>query len=191
LASTEPLGSIEPLDEAHVVVEFDCGVPALNEYLTEGALPDQEDGASRTYVATRAGRVVGFFTLAASRVDRGTATGRVAATRSRHAVPAILLARLALDVSEQGHGLGEALLVEALRRYVQAADIVGARVVLVHAKDERAVSFYARYGFEQSPIGPLHLMRMMQDIREDLGEAAEQRVQASRSSTLCASPLVP
>lgn len=80
----------------------------------------------------------------------------------------ILLARLAVDTAEQGRGLGEAMLVEALARSCEAAGMIGARAVLVHAKNDEARAFYARYGFEPSPTDPLHLMLLMKDARKTL-----------------------
>ena len=67
------------------------------------------------------------------------------------------------------HGLGAAMLVEALARSAAAADVIGARAVLVHTVDERARAFYERYGFEPSPTDPLHLVMLMKDIRKTLG----------------------
>jgi GNAT superfamily N-acetyltransferase len=82
----------------------------------------------------------------------------------------ILLARLAVDRSERGTGLGKALLKDALLRIARAADIVGARAVLVHAIDERAKEFYQHFDFEPSPIHELQLMLLMKDLRKALGE---------------------
>jgi hypothetical protein len=65
--------------------------------------------------------------------------------------------------------LGEALLIDALRRCAAAAESIGARVVLVHAVDARARSFYERYGFEASPAGPLTLMLLMKDVVATFG----------------------
>ena len=61
------------------------------------------------------------------------------------------------------------MLIDALRRAAQAADTIGARAVLVHAKDERSRTFYVRYGFEPSPTDPLHLVLLMKDVRASLG----------------------
>lgn len=164
----EPLRAPEPLDASHEVAEFDCGVPALNEYLATRALADQRAEKSRTYVAVRARRVVAFFSLAASSIEPEEATERAAKGQGRHPIPVILLARLAVDVSEQGRGLGEAMLIEALLRCAAAATAIGARAVLVHAKDEGARSFYEKYGFESSPTNRLHLIILMKDVRRNL-----------------------
>jgi GNAT superfamily N-acetyltransferase len=80
-------------------------------------------------------------------------------------VPVILVARLAVDQSEQGKGIGASLLKDALLRAAKAADIVGCRAVLVHAKDTSAQAFYRRFGFEMSPVDELHLYLLMKDIK--------------------------
>ena len=82
-----------------------------------------------------------------------------------YAIPVVLLARLAVDDREQGRGLGKALLKNALGRCLEAADIAGARAILVHAIDEEAISFYKRFEFEETPVGPSTLMLSMADIR--------------------------
>jgi predicted N-acetyltransferase YhbS len=88
---------------------------------------------------------------------------------ANHPVPVILLARLAVDRSEQGQGLGKGLLKDALRRVVQAADLIGCRALLVHAKDDAAKAFYERFGFVPSPTHPLHLFLLVKDILANLG----------------------
>ena len=82
------------------------------------------------------------------------------------AVPVVLLARLAVDDREAGLGLGAALLKDALSRAVQAADVAGARAVLVHAIDEEARAFYKHFGFDDTPVGPLQLMSLIADLRK-------------------------
>jgi GNAT superfamily N-acetyltransferase len=78
--------------------------------------------------------------------------------------------RLAVDRDERGTGLGKAVLKDALRRIAQAADIVGARAVLVHAIDEQARKFYEHFDFEPSPVHDLQLLLLMKDLRKALGE---------------------
>jgi predicted N-acetyltransferase YhbS len=76
-----------------------------------------------------------------------------------------LLTRLAVDITEQGAGLGKAMLKDALVRIAGAAEIVGVRAVLVHAIDAQAAAFYQRFNFEPSPANDLHLMLLMKDLR--------------------------
>jgi GNAT superfamily N-acetyltransferase len=164
---------LEPLSEEHDVAVFDCGVPALNVYLTKQALADQRAEKARTFVAVRGRHVVAFFSFAAASVEPQDATARLARGQGAQAIPVILLARLAVDTSEQGRGLGGAMLVEAVARSAQAANIIGARAVLVHAKDPSARRFYEKHDFEPSPSNPLHLIVLMKDIRKSLGAASD------------------
>lgn len=84
-------------------------------------------------------------------------------------VPAILLSRLAVDRTEQGHGLGAHLLRDAVTRSVAAADLIGVRAILVHALHDRARAFYTHFDFEPSPTDPLHLLLSIKDARAIAG----------------------
>jgi predicted N-acetyltransferase YhbS len=163
-----PLASPVLLDAAHDLSAFDCGVPALNDFLTTYALQSLRSQSARTYVATRGPAVVGYYTLAAGSARREESSARVAKGLAAHPVPIILLARLAVDRTEQGKGLGAGLLKDALLRAVQAADIIGCRAVMVHAKGDGAKAFYQRYGFEPSPGDPFRLFLLMKDIKASL-----------------------
>src|SRR5207248_2943590 len=149
----------------HDVSAFDCDVPALNNYLKKFAAEKQRNQSARTYVATRGDRVVGYYTLAAASARREETPARVAKGLAAHPVPVILLARLAVDNGEKGKGLGAGLLKDALLRAAAAAEIVGCRAVLVHAKDEAAQAFYQRFGFEPAPADPLRLYLLMKDLK--------------------------
>lgn len=166
--AAEPLFEPEPLQSHHELSAFDCGVDSLNDYLKRRALADQAAEKSRTYVACRGSKVVGYFSVAAASVEPSEATVRAAKGQGSQPVPAILLGRLAVDLGEQGSRLGEGLLLDALRKAARAADTIGARVVLVHATNARAREFYLRYGFEPAPVDSMHLMMLMKDIRKSL-----------------------
>src|SRR5207237_9012569 len=101
-----PLHSPIPLEAGHDLSAFDCGVPALNNYLKKLALQNQRGQAARTYVALREDCVVGYYTLAAASARREETPARVAKGLAAHPVPVILLARLAVDDQEKGQGLG-------------------------------------------------------------------------------------
>jgi len=167
--SAEALFGPEPLEPRHEVSSFDCGAPALNDYLIDRALTDARAGKSQTQVACRGDSVVAYYSLAAGSIEASAATRRAATGQGRQPIPVIVLARLAVDLTEQGHGLGEQMLVQALARSADAASLIGVRAVLVHAKDATARGFYERYGFEPSPTHPLHLLLLMKDIRKTLG----------------------
>jgi len=165
-------GSVEKLDATHELDGFDCGQEPLNRFLIRFALANQKADSAQTYCVCRSGerRVIGYYSLTVGAVDRGEAPSRTVKGLARHPVPVMLLARLAVDASEQGRGLGKALLKDALLRTAQAADIVGIRAFLVHAKDEAARGFYERFDFEPSPVDPFQLFLLMKDVRAALEE---------------------
>lgn len=156
------------LTKDHDRNSFDCGMPVLNDYLKKYALQNQKKHAARTYVATRGNRIVGYYSLAYGSVSLEEATQTVKAGLPKHPVPVILLARLAIDSTEQGRGLGAGLLKDAFLRTIQAAEIAGLRAMLVHAKDDAAKGFYERFGFESSPIDAYHLLMSLSDILSSL-----------------------
>jgi predicted N-acetyltransferase YhbS len=165
-------GAVEPLGSHHRVDHFDCGREQLDRRLRAYAGQGQRRDAARTFVVCRTeeSEVVGYYTLVASRVVHGEATGDVRRGASRHfPIPVCLIARLAGDRSEQGAGLGRSLLLDALRRTDRASRSVAMRAVLVHALDEDAAAFYARFGFRSAGSEPLTLMVPLESVRRKLG----------------------
>ncbi len=160
------LSSPVPISKDHDTGSFDCGVEPLNDYLRKYALLNHNNRAARTYLATRGSRVVGYYTLANGSVSRDEVPARVAKGLGRYPVPLTVLARLAVDVSERGKGLGKGLLKDALLRAYQASEMVGSRAVVTHAKDRAAKDFYQRFEFEPSPLNEYHLYLLMKDIGE-------------------------
>ncbi len=112
---------------------------------------------------------VAYYSLAPASVEVAEVPARVARGQGRAEIPVILLGRLAVDLREQGTGLGGQMLLDALRRAVEGAEVIGGRAVLVHAVDERARKFYLHHGFEESPGDLLHLLLLIKDIRKTLG----------------------
>lgn len=163
-----PLNAPVLLSSSHEVETFDCGEEALNTYLKKFALINNQNSSSRTYVALRANRVVGYYTLTPGSVTKEQSPQRIGKGLANHPVPVIILARLAVDKTEQGAGLGKGLLQDALLKVIHAAEIIGGRALLIHAKNEQAKSFYERFGFESSPIDPFHLYLLLKDIRKTL-----------------------
>lgn len=161
-AAYEPIGK---LGAADAVESFDCGQPALNQFLHQYALVNQKANSAQTYVCRSAGEVVGFYSLAVGSVDPESAPARVMKGLARHPVPVMILARLAVDKNHQGKGLGKALLKDALQRTAQAADIAGIRCLLVHAKDEAARQWYESWEFESSQTDSYHLFLMLKDLK--------------------------
>jgi GNAT superfamily N-acetyltransferase len=163
----EPLESPEKLPAEHDVSAFDCGAVELTEWLQRYALQNLHAGNASTYVASRGGRVVGYYALATSGVEKAQAPDRVKKGGVPSHVPCLLLARLAVDRSEQGGGLGRGLFVDALRRSARVSEHVGVRALLVHARDEAAREFYLHHGeFSPSPTDPLHLFLLLSDARK-------------------------
>ena len=161
-----PLSRVEPLARTHDVSSFDCGVHAsLSNWLKRFAWTNQQNETSRTYVVHRANRVVAYYSIATGSTRREDAPARVAKGLANHPVPVIVLTRLAVDKTEQGAGVGKAMLKDALVRIAAAADIVGARAALVHAIDAEAALFYRRFDFVPCPENALHLMLLMKDLR--------------------------
>jgi epoxyqueuosine reductase len=156
---------LEELAEAHEVAGFDCGDVGLNDFLVQRAYAERASG--KTHVAARGAEVEAYFGLKAATVSPPATIVREPGT-APFDTPAILLRRLAVDGSEQGRGLGEAMLLQALMRCQQAADTMFVRVVLVDAADSRVRSFFEKYGFVPSPTGARHLVMRIKDVRKSL-----------------------
>lgn len=157
--------SVRKLLATDVVDQFDCGKAELNQFLQRYALVNQKVNSAQTYVCCSHSQVVGFYSLAVGSVNPDHAPMRVTKGLARHAVPVMILARLAVDQEHQGNGLGKALLKDALLRTAQAADIAGIRSLLVHAKDDDARAWYQAWEFEPSPTDPYHLFLMLKDLK--------------------------
>ncbi len=160
-------GDPELLGPEHSLGDFECGIASLSSWLREHARSAAAAGSARTYVLEDAeqGRVVGYHALCSASVSQREASARVRRGMPRHSIPAVLLARLAVDRSVQGRGLGAFLLRDAIVRSLAVAAQVGVRAMLVHALDEGARDFYLHHGFEPSPTDPLNLQLIVKDMR--------------------------
>jgi len=159
---------IEKLRREHDLSLFDCGNPTLTNWLRKFAWTNQQADSAKTYVALAEDRVVGYYALTTGSVHKHESPERIAKGLANHPVGVILLARLAVDHTQQGKGLGKALLFDALERTEEAADIIGVRAVLVHAIDDAARRFYEHFNFDASPIDPFQLMLLLKDLRKAL-----------------------
>ena len=157
----------EPVGISHEIGDFTSGVGSLDEWLKRRALANQASGAARTFVVCEADKVVGYYALASGAVRVAAALGRFRRNMP-DPIPIVVLARLAVDRSYQGRSLGRALVRDAARRVVNAADAIGIRGILVHAISDDAKAFYLALGFEPSPIEPMTLMVTLSDIRKSL-----------------------
>lgn len=171
----------EPLGPGHALGGFDCGVGSLNQWLERHAQSATGVGSARTYVVTDndQGRVVGYHALTVASIDHRDATARAAEGMPRHQIPAVLLARLAVDDSVKRRGIGAYLLRDAMVRALAVSEETGIRVLLVHALDETAREFYLHFGFEPSPTDPMNLQMLIRDMRASLNAAANNEPSAS------------
>lgn len=158
------LSAPQPLTADHELDDFSCGQETLDAWLKTRAHRNERGGASRTYVVCEGKTVVGYYALAVGSAIAAEAPGKVKRNMP-DPIPVMVLARLAIDQTQQGKGLGPALLRDAILRTLQAADIGGIRALLVHAIDEEAARFYEHHGFMRSPIEPLTLMITLSDAR--------------------------
>jgi GNAT superfamily N-acetyltransferase len=161
---------IEKLHRAHAVEQCTCGQPELDRFLLRHALQAQQANSSQTYVALNDKEVVGFYTIVAGEVQHAEAPERVVKGMPRHPIPLLVLARLAVHIKAQGRGIGTGLLLDALGRTLQVADVIGVRALAVHAKDDRAVAFYRHFGFTPSTTDARHLFMIIKDIRLAAGQ---------------------
>ncbi len=145
------------LVETHELAGFDSGVATLDDWLKRRARTNQASGASRSYVVAEGSRILGYYCLAAGAIAMTDAPQQLRRNMP-DPIPVTVLGRLAVDRSEQGQGLGTALLQDAVLRTMQAAQIVGTRGIVVHAISDAAKSFYQRFGFVPSPTNPMTLV---------------------------------
>jgi GNAT superfamily N-acetyltransferase len=168
---TLQLGATAPFDrKAHRVDQFSCGEASLDRWLIAYAGQNQQRDAARTFVTTDPdGTVAGYYTLVAAQVEHEQATSTVRQGLSRHfPIPVALIARLAVTTQHQDTGLGRSLLLDALQRVLRASDQLAVRAVTVDALDDRAASFYHRFGFEPSPLAARTLMISLDSVRRTL-----------------------
>jgi GNAT superfamily N-acetyltransferase len=158
------LAAPQPIDEGHETGAFDSGVRALDEWLRRRARANQASGASRTYVVCEKKRVVAYYALASGAVDIDAASSRVRRNMP-DPVPIVVLGRLAIESAYQKQGLGRALVQDASKRVLKAADIIGVRAIVIHAISEDAKAFCLALGFEVSPLQPMTLMATLADLK--------------------------
>jgi predicted N-acetyltransferase YhbS len=150
LGSTEKLTKPAPLRADHVLTGFDCGEEVLNLWLARRALSALAERTANTFVVCRAKRVVGYYSLATASIAHADSTSSLR-RNTPDPVPAMILARLAVDRSERGHRIGRHLLQDAMRRTLLAARHVAARTLLVHALNAGVANYYRKLGFVDLP----------------------------------------
>lgn len=156
--------TIERLSSSHNRNSFDCGDDGLNDYLRQYAGQHDRKGLGRTYVAVESGSeaVKGYYTISSGAVSFDV----VPENLPRYPVPVVLLARLAVDRTAQGQGLGAMLLIHALKRTLDVSEQLGVHAVIVDALNESARAFYLKYGFAELLDDRLHLFLTIKKIRQ-------------------------
>lgn len=141
----------EPLSDCHQVAEFVSGEVVLDDWLKQRDLKNQALGAARTFVVCKkeTKQVAGFYSLATGSVNHTEVTSTLRRNMS-DPIPVIILARLAVDLSFRGKGLGADLLHDAVLRCYRVTENIGVRAIMVHALTEEARNFYVHHGFKPS-----------------------------------------
>jgi len=155
----------QALGQQHHLEGFDCGKPALNEWLVRHALQAQGAGSCKTFVVTGGEQLAGYFSLTVGQIDTLEAPERMRKGMGQHPLPVVILARLAVSKLHQKQGIGVALLQDAIRRTLQIGEQAGLRALLTHPIDEEAAAFYTRFGFVQSPLREQQLLLLLKDAR--------------------------
>jgi GNAT superfamily N-acetyltransferase len=160
---------VEALRSSHVLDRFTCGTAPLDEWLKQHARNATGQG-TRTYVLvdTETNSIVGYFAIAPHLVERDAIPAQIGRGAPQQ-IPAILLAKLALEERSQGTGLGRVLLVRALEKIVEAAKHAGGKLVVVDAIDDEAAKFYEHHGFVPVPGNPHRLVMKMSTVARELG----------------------
>ena len=155
----------EPLGPQHRLEGFDCGKPALNDWLLRHARQAQGSGSAKTFVVVDDDRVAGYFSLTVGQIDTLDAPERIRKGMGQYPLPVVILARLAVSTTDQGRGIGVGLLQDAIRRTMLIAEHAGIRAMLTHPIDEDATRFYTRFGFIASPLREQELLLLLKDAR--------------------------
>jgi len=140
----------ERLNPEQDITEFSSGNDALDHWLSDDGL------------------VIAYYCLATGSVDRSEAAGRLRRNMP-DPIPVMILGRLAVDVTWQGHGIGAALLQDAVLRTIQVSEIAGVKALLVHAISDKAVEFYKKWGFHPSPVNPKTLFLSIRQAKKMIG----------------------
>lgn len=155
----------EPLGADHRLDDFDCGKPALNDWLLRHARQAQGSGSAKTFVVADNSRIAGYFSLTVGQVDTLEAPERIRKGMGQYPLPVVILARLAVSQQDQGRGIGFGMLQDSIRRTMLIAEQAGIRAMLTHPIDGDAAEFYTRFGFISSPLRDQQLLLLLKDAR--------------------------
>jgi len=157
----------EALAPPHQLDGFDCGKPALNDWLLRHARQAQTSGSARTFVVAEDDqRVAGYFSLTVGQVDTLEAPERMRQGMGQYPLPVVILARMAVSARDQGRGIGLGMLQDAITRTLLIAEQAGIRAMLTHPIDEEAARFYTRFGFVGSPLREKQLLLLLKDAKK-------------------------
>ncbi len=173
---TLPAWHEEPIAKRHDRASFDCGDPALNDFLRRHARQSHEKGAAKTFVSISKAEpttILGFYSLCPGGLEYARAPELVRKGLARHDVPVFRLVRLAVSRSVQGQGLGGELIFAAGRRCLRAATEIGGVAMLIDAKDDRAAKWYSSYGAVPLEDAPLTLILALATLEGALEAAGK------------------
>lgn len=162
----------EPLGEEHRIEAFGCRSAEQTDWLRRYSRQSASSGTTKVFVVTEVGqaKVVAYYAWCMAQVVTEAVPGRMRKGAGRYPQPVALLARLGVDLTCEGRGLGAALLQDVLARLAELSADIGCRGLLVHAESVEAREFYRHLvpEFEASPTDDLHLLLLMKDIRRTL-----------------------
>jgi GNAT superfamily N-acetyltransferase len=141
---------IEPLAFTHDKAHFHCGVEALDQYIQKQAGQDIRRRINRVFVARPPDHpriVLGYYGLSSLSIELSQLPERSARMLPKHPIPAALIGRLAVSKTAQGQGIGRMLLVDAIKRTLAVSDQIAIHAMVVDAINDKARSFYERFGF--------------------------------------------
>jgi GNAT superfamily N-acetyltransferase len=168
----------EPFGRHHDRKSFDCGAADLNDYLARYARQNHESGGAKTFVAVSSAepaRILGFYSISPGSIEFARVPASVTRKLGRYEVPVFRLARLAVDRSVQGQGIGGDLLLAAGERALAVAAEVGGVALTIDAKDENAARWYGRFGALPLLDDPLKLILPLSVIADAIKMAGKRR----------------
>lgn len=143
------LVSVKEISPKSVLKKFDCEVEVLNKFLSRYALRNDELGIGKTFVALNENnQIAGYFTLATAQVAYQEIPDDFRGKLPKYPIPALRIARLAVEKELKGKGIGKWLLAQAFIKAIHVADVTGLYFIIVDAK-ETSKSFYEHYGFHK------------------------------------------
>ena len=153
---------ITPLTDEDFLEGFDCGILALNIFITKNAINYQKSFASKTYLLKSEEKIVGFYSISATVIEQN----QVDIRWPKHPLPAILLGRLGVDLRFQGKGLGGVLFADVCKKVLTVSDIIGCVGLVTDSKDDSALKFYQRFGMKPFKNKPKTLFLSAKEIKK-------------------------